>query len=223
MGSKRLVGVFVALLCAPLCLSQETRRQPADVKTETSTEVGGSAPENVRPEKLPKRGPEIFYCETPDTTCRTSQDSFPLALLRDLYVFVVWPSVHGQHVQTVEFYLPDGNIYFSKKTRFTIGGAPLAAVLAPAARKDVSPPAPAPQLIADANKIHPEGIPSLLTKSRDDSGVLTVLPVGGTYITQRNLGGTWRVRVWLDDRPALESVFTLTPRVARAHPEGAEQ
>jgi hypothetical protein len=47
-------------------------------------------------------------------------------------------------------------------------------------------------------------------KSRGDSSILTVLPVGGTYITQRNLSGTWRVRVLLDDRLALESTFTLT-------------
>jgi len=48
-------------------------------------------------------------------------------------------------------------------------------------------------------------------KSRGDSSVLTVLPVGGTYITQRNLSGTWRVRVFLDDRLVLESEFTLLP------------
>ena len=65
--------------------------------------------------------------------------------------------------------------------------------------------------MADANKVHPEGITTLLMKSRGDSSVLTVLPVGGTYITQRNLSGTWRVRVFLDDRLVLESEFTLLP------------
>ena len=66
--------------------------------------------------------------------------------------------------------------------------------------------------MADANKTHAEGIPSLLMKSRGDSAVLTVLPVAGTFITQRNFSGTWRIRVLLDDRLALESEFTLAPR-----------
>jgi hypothetical protein len=73
--------------------------------------------------------------------------------------------------------------------------------------------------MADANKIHAEGIPSLLMKTRGDSAILTVLPVGGTYITQRNLGGTWHVRVFLDDRLALESDFTLAPAPAKAQEE----
>jgi hypothetical protein len=124
----------------------------------------------------------------------------------------VWPGVSGQHVQAVEFLLPGGGIYSTKKTRFSIGGAAPVAAMAPAFKSEVSPAPPAPHLIADANKIHPEGIPTLLMKSRGDSSILTVLPVGGTYITQRNLSGTWRVRILLDDRLALESEFTLVPR-----------
>jgi hypothetical protein len=132
-----------------------------------------------------------------------------MADLRDLFVFVVWPDVSGQHVQTVEFLLPDGSIYSSKKTRFSIGGASPVAAMAPAFKNEVSPAPRAPHLITEANKVHREGIPTLLMKSRGDSAVLTVLPIGGTYITQRNLSGTWRVCVLLDDRLALESEFTL--------------
>ena len=165
----------------------------------------------VRPPQPRPRGPEIFYCETPDSLCRTSQESFSLADLRDLYIFVVWPGLTGQHVQTTEFYLPDGSIYSSQKTQFIIGGVGVSSAVGPAFRNEVSPLAPARHLMADANRIHHQGIPSLLTKSRGDSSILTVLPVGGTYITQRNLSGTWRVRVLLDDRLALESAFTLTP------------
>jgi hypothetical protein len=63
----------------------------------------------------------------------------------------------------------------------------------------------------DANLVHQEGISSLLMRSRGDSAVLTVLPVAGTYITQRNFSGTWHLRVLLNDKLALESAFTLTP------------
>jgi hypothetical protein len=164
----------------------------------------------VRP-PLPKpRGPEIFFCEAPETTCRTTQEVFSLAELRDLYVFVVWPGVAGQHVQTVQFLLPDGSLYASKKTQFIIGGVMAFSAAGPAFQNEVSPTPPARHLIADANKIHSEGIPSLLMKTRGDSSILTVLPVAGTFITQRNLSGTWGVRVLLDDRLALQSVFTLT-------------
>ena len=95
--------------------------------------------------------------------------------------------------------------------------------MAPAFKNEVSPAPPAPHLIADANKIHPEGVPALLMKSRGDSSILTVLPVGGTYITQRNLSGTWRVRVLLDDRLALESEFTLVPRQPAAAAKAEEK
>jgi hypothetical protein len=215
MGRIRLAGLFFASLGSLLCVSQEAVAQsanrlakPGDDKGDLSMAARTRGP---RPLPTPRR-PEIFYCETPDTSCRTTQDAFPIADLRDLFVFVAWPNVSGQHVQNVEFFLPDGSLYSSKKTRFSIGGASHVAAVAPEFKNEVAPVPPAPHLMADANKVHPEGIPTLLMKSRGDSAILTVLPVGGTYITQRNLSGTWRVRVLLDERLAIESEFTLVPR-----------
>ena len=226
MGRIRLAILIFASLGLPWCVSQEAAAQssnrfvkPSDDKGDLSSDARLRA---RRPQPRP-RGPEIFYCETPDTSCRTTQNTFPIVDLRDLFVFVVWPGVSGQHVQTVEFLLPDGSIYSTKKTRFSIGGASPVAAMAPAFKNEVSPAPPAPHLIADANKIHAEGIPTLLMKSRGDSSVLTVLPVGGTYITERNLSGTWRVRVLLDDRLALESEFTLVPRQPAATAKAEEK
>jgi len=217
MGRIRLAGPFFASLALLLCVAQEAAAQSSnpsvkinDAKGEPASVVRVPLP---RPRPTP-RGPEIFYCETPDTSCRTTQDTFPIADLRDLFVFVTWPGVSGQHIQTVQFLLPDGSVYSSQRTKFAIGGPFYSANVAPSAPNVVAPPPPAPHLIADANKTHAEGIPSLLMKSRGDSAVLTVLPVAGTYITQRNLSGAWRVRVLLDDRLALESEFTLAPRPA---------
>jgi hypothetical protein len=212
MGRVRLAVLIFASLGLLLCVSQEAAAQSSNRLAKRNEERDDSTSDaRLRPQgPQPRpRGPEIFYCETPDTSCRTTQDTFAIADLRDLFVFVVWPSVSGQHVQTVEFLLPDGTIYSSKKARFSIGGASPVAAMAPAFKNEVSPAPPAPHLIAEANKVHREGIPTLLMKSRGDSSVLTVLPVGGTYITQRNLSGTWGVRVLLDDRLALESEFTL--------------
>jgi hypothetical protein len=212
MGRIRLaVPIFGVLLCVSREAAAQSSQRLAKPSEEKSDHSSDARLRSRRPQPRP-RGPEIFYCETPDTSCRTTQDTFPIADLRDLFVFVVWPGVGGQHVQTVQFLLPDGGIYSTKKTRFSIRGASPVAAMAPAFKNEVSPAPPAPHLIADANKIHPEGIPTLLMKTRGDSSILTVLPVGGTYVTQRNLSGTWHVRVLLDDRLALESEFTLVAR-----------
>jgi hypothetical protein len=217
MGRIRLAGLFFASIALFLCVSQEAAAQSSSRLAKTIDSKG--EPASVARMPLPRhrptpRGPEIFYCETPDTSCRTTQDTFPIADLRDLFVFVVWPGVSGQHIQTVQFLLPDGSVYSSQKTQFAIGGPAFAANVAISAPNVVAPPPPAPHLMANANKTHAEGIPSLLMRSRGDSAVLSVLPVAGTYITQRSLSGTWRVRVLLDDRLALESEFTLAPRPA---------
>ena len=215
MGRIRLAGLFFAAFGSILCLSQEAVAQSSNRLAKANDDKGdlslAARTRGSHPAPTPRR-PEIFYCETPDTSCRTTQDTFPMADLRDLFVFVVWPNVNGQHVQTVEFLLPDGSLYSSKKARFTIGGAVVVGAVAAEFKNEVAPAPPAPHLMADANKVHAEGIPTLLMKSRGDSAILTVLPVGGTYITQRNLGGTWRVRVLLDDRLVIASEFTLVPR-----------
>ena len=224
MGRTRLVALFFAPLCLLLTVSQEAAAQSPRISATPTPDNGGpssAVPIHVGPLQPKPRGPEIFYCETPDTSCRTTQEVFSLAELRDLYVFVVWPGVAGQHVQTVQFLLPDGSVYTSKKTQFIITGVMAFSATSLASQNEVSPPAPARYLMADANKIHSEGIPSLLMKSRGDSSILTVLPIAGTYITQRNLGGTWSVRVFLDDRLALQSSFTLMlpPPPAKAEEE----
>jgi hypothetical protein len=213
MGRIRLAVQLLAVFGALVGVSQEATAQSGGSIAKPSVEK--AEPSFVMRVPMPRpvpRRPEIFYCETSDTSCRTTQDSFALAEVRDLFVYVVWPGVSGQHVQTVQFFLPDGSTYSSQKTQFIVGGVGVfSAAMAPASQNVVAPAPPAPHLMADANKIHSEGIRSLLMKSRGDSAVLTVLPVAGTYITQRNLSGAWRVRVLLDDRVALESEFTLVP------------
>lgn len=227
MKRVRLAALFFAPLCLLLYSAREAAGQSPRRRIALSPDAAEPASDRqqrARPIQRRPRGPEIFYCETPDTSCRTAQDAFSLAELRDLYVFVVWPGVKGQHVQTVEFFLPDGSLYSSKRTQFTLGGPAPTPGAAPAPRDEDGPPPVAPRLIPDANQIHEEGIPSLLMKSRGDASVVTVLPVGGTYITQRNLGGVWRVRVFLDDRLALESAFTLvSPRPAAKTEERSER
>ena len=97
MGRIRLGGQIFALLSLLLCGFQEAAAQSPSVPRKLDAENGDpsvSAKFRLRPPQ-PTRGPEIFYCETPDTSCRTTQESFPLDSFRDLYVFLVWPGVTG--------------------------------------------------------------------------------------------------------------------------------
>ncbi len=211
-------GLFLLFLSAP----QEVAAQSRHILIPPNPDNGDTPTGGPLPGRFPQpkaNGPEIFYCITPDTSCRTTQDTFSLAELRDLFVFVAWPGVSGQHVQTVQFFQPDGNLYMAMKTSFAVGGGaasaagrPAAVTPAPPASSNVvAPLPPAPHLMLNANLVHKEGIPMLLMKSRGDSAVLTVLPVAGTYITQRNFSGNWQVRVLLDGKLVIESAFTLTP------------
>jgi hypothetical protein len=212
--------IALLLLYVPQELAAQSRPIVVPANPDNGDASSGVPPPlRIRPPQPKPAGPEVFYCVTPDTSCRTTQEVFSLAELRDLFVFVVWPGVSGQHVQTVLFFQPDGNLYSATKTRFSIGTRAAVPAVAPAAVAPVAPasgnvvaPTPrAPHLMLDANVVHKEGISSLLMRSRGDSAVLTVLPVAGTYITQRNFSGTWHVRVLLNDKLALESAFTLTP------------
>ena len=219
MGVTRMGAIALVLGLAGLFTSLETPAQAPAVQNKSSVRPApvSDVPRDLLrdrrpPVRPPKRGPEVFFCETFEPSCRTNADKFSLAELRDLYVFVVWPGIDGQHIQTMQFLLPDGSLYASKQTRFTIGGFFPQSTGTLRNDREVSSPAAAPHLMADANKHHSEGIPSLLTKSRGDSAVVTVLPVGGTYIAQRNLAGTWHVRIQLDDKAAVEAQFTLTSR-----------
>src|SRR5260370_8100198 len=140
------------------CVSREVDAQSSKrlVKPDEETgDISCDARLGARRPQAHPRGREIFYCETPDTSCRTTQNTFPIVDLRDLFVFVVWPGVSGQHVQTVEFLLPGGSIYSTKKTRFSIGGASPGAAMAPGLEKESCPAPPAPPPLPDSYKLHP--------------------------------------------------------------------
>jgi hypothetical protein len=132
--------------------------------------------------------PEVFFCQTPTAQCRSTGATFTVDRLRDLYVFVTWPNTSGTYTQTVEFYLPNGNLYVKKSTHFMVRkGQPV------------------------ARPLSGETLPAeFFTTSRGVPAVVTLLPVAGTYITQRNLLGTWTVRVLLNGSPAASAVFELS-------------
>lgn len=146
----------------------------------------GVPPQRLTTTETP-RVTEIFFCDTGTTECRANNSKFELQKARDLYVYATWPNVAGDHVQTVEFYLPNGSLYLKKDTPFRVRrGVPRARFV---------PGSSVPE--------------QFLTSSRGVPAVITALPVAGTFITQRNLTGTWTVRVLLDGNPVASGQFTL--------------
>lgn len=131
---------------------------------------------------------EIFFCDVSTTDCRSSNSTFTVGALRDLYVFVTWPNVIGDLLQTVEFYLPDGTLYMKKDTPFRVLSGGSTALAVPGAT-------PVPD--------------QFLTSSQGVPTVVTMLPVAGTYITQYNLLGIWSVRVLLNGTFVQGAQFTL--------------
>ena len=92
MGRIHPAGLFLSSFGLLMCLSQEAAGQSANRLAKMKEEMGDSSSDTRLRSRRPEpgtRGAEIFYCGTPDTSCRTTQDTFPIADLRDLFVFVV--------------------------------------------------------------------------------------------------------------------------------------
>lgn len=130
--------------------------------------------------KRPPRA-EVFFCETSQVECRTSINDFEIDKLRDLFIFVAWREVRGEHSQELRLFLPDGNLYQKlPRVRFTTLASSVSSPDVQTARR-----------------------------SRGEPTVITALPVAGTLITQHSLVGTWRVQVYLDGELVNEASFIL--------------
>ena len=66
----------------------------------------------------------VFFCTVSDPQCRSSINSFEVSKVRDLFVFVAWRGVQGQHTETMEFVLPNGNLYQRLEVSFDTATAP---------------------------------------------------------------------------------------------------
>src|SRR2546430_12103146 len=77
MGRIRLAILIFASLGLLWCVSEQATAQSSNRPVRPNEEKGrlnSDARLGAR-RPLPRpRGPEIFYCETPDTSCRTTQD-----------------------------------------------------------------------------------------------------------------------------------------------------
>jgi len=176
-----LLTVALLALAAPAVAQN---RRP-DGRGRTEADGKKVMPPSVQPSKAVT---EVFFCESPTTECRSTNTAFTVGKLRDIFVFVTWPNVSGDLVQTVEFFLPDGSLYVKKATPFRASTAQPRARAVPGASPTVD---------------------AFLTSSRGTPTVITPLAVAGTYITQRSLLGAWTVRVRLGDKLVQSAQFTL--------------
>jgi hypothetical protein len=149
------------------------------------------APQGARGEVAdrPQRKAEaiIFFCTVRDVQCRNDENRFYLNEVRDLFVFVSWPKVSGEHTARVRFLLPDGNVYQQSETRFTT--LPEAAAGADSGRKV-----------------------QVAMTSRGAPTTVLDFPVAGTHITQRSLAGSWTVEVELDGVRVARRELVLLPQ-----------
>jgi hypothetical protein len=184
LGALALVGI-VALALSLSVKAQDKRSQNLSSGRREAVLPAGQAKGVKAPAVF--NSPDVFICTSATPQCRSSVHTFSVRKLRDLYVFVVWPELSGTHTQTVNFILPDGNLYVSKSTPFSVRyGQPRARSISGTS---------SPQ--------------HFFTASRGEPAVATLLPVAGTHITQRNLYGTWTVQVLLDGKLARTAQFTL--------------
>lgn len=69
----------------------------------------------------------VTFCDNPAPGCAAGT-SFSVSVLRDLSIRVQWSNLSpGNHVQTLNFILPDGNVYESMETSFAIAEEPVGA------------------------------------------------------------------------------------------------
>lgn len=108
------------------------------------------------------------------------EPSFDIGALRELHVQTVWRNLSGRHVELRRFYSPDGALYAQKLVPFATDISRAERYQPPVGIPSTHEVQPAPTL-ADGTIL-----------------IWDYLPVGGTWIAQRNMVGTWRLEIALD-------------------------
>lgn len=123
---------------------------------------------------------ELLFGDSEESACRSRDKVFALDEIRSLYVCTIWRGLMGTHVEHLAFITPDGNIYQVLTLPFT------------------TPELHGPEEVEVAGRHHKVKRPKKLGEG--ETGILAMLPVAGTYITQYNLAGRWTVKVSLDNQ-----------------------
>ena len=119
---------------------------------------------------------------------------FSIGSLRELHIYTRWENLDGDHEELRKIYSPDDNLYYQKLLGFSTSGSSHKPFL--------------------SQKALPR---ALVVRSSSMSGdgevvVWDYLPIGGTWISEHQMTGTWRVEIFLDGSPSPQTrgFFTLT-------------
>ena len=133
---------------------------------------------------------EVYFGEDAATVCQPGPGEFMLNELRHLYVCVVWAGLAGTYSAQLTFVSPDGHVYQTMTLAFVTAEAP-----------------------ATVATLETEGRRHKVTRAgwrgRGETVLVATLPVAGTYITQHNLAGYWKVEISLNGRPVDSDYFVL--------------
>ena len=131
---------------------------------------------------------EVFFSTNEGMACHSSERQFILYNVPDLYVCAQFTGITGKHIAKVSFVLPDGNVYQTMTVPFMTADTP--------------PGDPMMEVDGRQLEARPAG-----WGANGTSMVTVMLPVAGTFIAQRAMGGLWTVRVLLDDTATNEGFF----------------
>ncbi|MFI5339005.1 MAG: hypothetical protein ACHQ7N_04110 [Candidatus Methylomirabilales bacterium] len=156
---------------------------------------GATPPRGYVPPLAGPEGPVRLTFEglRPTGQALVGGDHFSAKALRDLLILVEYRDLApGPHTQRLQLYLPDGALYQQFTTAVEAGGAA--------------------QGRAEAHPEHARA-PRAPGEQPGKEQVVTRLPVGGTWITQYSLYGTWHVEVYLDQArtPTVHRTLVLAP------------
>ncbi|MFH1177052.1 MAG: hypothetical protein V1750_06555, partial [Acidobacteriota bacterium] len=145
----------------------------------------------------PGAGQEVFagvmFTTVPWNEPPTSPTAFPMRGLRELYIHTAWRGLAGSHLELRKYYAPNGSLYSQKWVAATSESRTPLAYQGP---KDLphTPTAQVARQLADGS-----------------FWVTDYLEVEGTWISEHNLAGQWRLEVYLESHsaPAGQAAFRL--------------
>ena len=136
---------------------------------------------------------DVYFGDDSATACQPGPREFMLNELRQLYVCVVWSGLAGTYSAQLTFVSPDGHVYQTMTLAFVTAEVP-----------------------ATVATLETEGRHHKVTRAgwrgRGETVLVATLPVAGTYITQHNLAGYWKVEISLNGRPVDSDHFVLHTR-----------
>lgn len=139
---------------------------------------------------------EVYFGETEEDACQPGRQQFWLDDLRSLHVCIVWTGLSGTYAAQLKFMSPDGNVYQAMTLAF------------------VTATAPASVATLEVEGRHHE-VKRAGWGNKGETLLVAALPVAGTYITQHNLAGEWKIEISLDGRPVDQDHFVLRERKER--------